>query len=87
VFVTDISMPLMDGLQAASILRDSGCRAKIIFLTIHQDWDFVRAALAAGACGYVTKSKLSTDLIPAIHEVLLGHIYVSPSIAATDGPS
>jgi DNA-binding NarL/FixJ family response regulator len=77
VLVIDISMPLMDGLQAALALRDKRCRAKIIFLTIHGDTDYVRAAFAAGASGYVTKSRLSIDLIPAIREVVLGKRYLS----------
>jgi DNA-binding NarL/FixJ family response regulator len=77
VLVTDISMPLLDGLQVAKRLQTAHCRAKILFLTIHEDQDFVIAALDAGASGYVTKSRLSTDLVPAIREALLGHIFVS----------
>lgn len=80
VLVIDISMPVLNGLQAASSLRDSRCRAKIIFLTIHEDSDFVRAAFAAGASGYVTKSRLSTDLALAIREAVQGHTYVSGSL-------
>ena len=81
VLVIDISMPIMDGLQTASRLRSSNCRTKILFLTVHQDQDYVSAALAAGASGYVTKSQLSTDLVPAIHEVLLGHTFVSQIVS------
>jgi DNA-binding NarL/FixJ family response regulator len=77
VLVTDISMPLLDGLQVAKRLQAAHCRAKILFLTIHEDQDFVTAALDAGASGYVTKLRLSTDLVPAIREALSGHIFVS----------
>jgi DNA-binding NarL/FixJ family response regulator len=80
VLVIDISMPVLDGLEAASRLRSS-CRAKIVFLTVHEDEDFVDAAFAAGASGYVTKADLTTDLVPAIHEALEGRIFISKSIS------
>jgi DNA-binding NarL/FixJ family response regulator len=79
VLVIDISMPVLDGLQAAKRLRKANCRAKIIFLTIHEDRDYIAAALSAGASGYVTKARLTADLVHAIHEALLGNIFVSPS--------
>jgi DNA-binding NarL/FixJ family response regulator len=80
VLVIDISMPILDGLQAAACLRDAKCRTKIVFLTIHEQSDYVSAAFAAGASGYVTKRHLGIDLLPAIREVLQGHTFVSPSI-------
>jgi DNA-binding NarL/FixJ family response regulator len=82
VLVIDISMPILDGLQAASRLRDSQCRTKIVFLTIHEQSDFISAAFAAGASGYVSKRHLGTDLVPAIREVLEGHTFISPSLHA-----
>ena len=60
VFVTDISMPLLNGLQAARRIQNANSRVKIIFLTIHEDRDFIAAAFSAGAMGYVTKRRLST---------------------------
>lgn len=78
VLVTDISMPVLDGFQAASRIRAAGSRTKVIFLTVHEDTDFVSAAFAAGASGYVTKSRLSTDLAPAINDALQGRSFVSP---------
>ncbi|HEX8798864.1 MAG TPA: response regulator transcription factor, partial [Terriglobales bacterium] len=63
VLVIDISMPVMDGLQAASQLHRKGCRTKVVFLTVHEDQDYVDAAMAAGASGYVTKSHLTSDLV------------------------
>ncbi|HKM52921.1 MAG TPA: hypothetical protein VJY33_05880, partial [Isosphaeraceae bacterium] len=59
----------------------SGSRTKIIFMTIHGDPDYVQAGLAAGALGYVVKSRLATDLLPALREVLAGRSFVSPSIS------
>ena len=80
VLVIDISMPVIDGLQAVAQLRRTNHRTKFIFLTVHEDADFVAAAFSAGASGYVTKSHVSTDLIPAIQEALQGRKYVSHSI-------
>jgi DNA-binding NarL/FixJ family response regulator len=80
VLVIDISMPVLDGLQAATQLQTVNCRTKIIFLTIHEDLDFVTAAFAAGASAYVIKSRLTVDLIPAIHAALLGNTFVSQTL-------
>ena len=80
VLVIDISMPVLDGLQAASRLHRKGCRTKVVFLTVHEDQDYVDAALAAGASGFVTKLHLTSDLVPAIREALIGHTYISKSI-------
>ena len=80
VFVTDISMPVLHGLQAARRIQKTNSRVKIIFLTIHEDRDFIAAAFSAGATGYVTKRRLSTDLVVAIQEALKGHTFVSDSI-------
>jgi DNA-binding NarL/FixJ family response regulator len=77
--VVDISMPVLNGLQAAKQLQAADCRAKIIFLTVYEGQDFLDAAFSAGASGYVNKSRLSTDLIPAIHEAMLGRIFISAS--------
>jgi DNA-binding NarL/FixJ family response regulator len=75
--VLDISMPVLNGIQAARRLQAANCQTKIIFLSMHDDPDFVAAAFSAGACGYVIKSRLSTDLAPAIREALIGRRFVS----------
>jgi DNA-binding NarL/FixJ family response regulator len=78
VIVTDISMPILNGIEAANTLRDSGSTSRIIFLTVHRDPDFMKACFAAGALGYVSKPRVTTDLLPAIQEALVGHSFVSP---------
>ena len=78
VIVTDISMPFLNGIEAAEQLRGTGCNARIIFLTVHSDPDFVRICLATGAFGYITKPRVAIDLIPAIREALAGHLFISP---------
>jgi DNA-binding NarL/FixJ family response regulator len=80
VVVLDISMPLLDGIEAAIQLSASDSKAKIVFLTVNDDLLFVRAAITAGALGYVVKSHLIKDLITAIREVLAGNQFISPSL-------
>jgi DNA-binding NarL/FixJ family response regulator len=80
VLVLDISMPVMDGIEVALRLRNQGSKAKVVFLTVHDDTDFVQAAMSAGALGYVLKPCLTTDLVPAIWKALEGRTFVSPSI-------
>ena len=79
VVVLDISMPDGDGLDAARRLRTGGKRAKIIFLTVHDDPDFLREGLRVGGVGYVIKDKLVSDLPRAIHEAMAGRTFVSAS--------
>jgi len=78
VIVTDITMPVLGGIEAADQLKKSGSCAKIVFLTVHSDPDFVRACLNAGASGYLLKPRMQTDLLPAIRDVLAGRIFLSP---------
>jgi DNA-binding NarL/FixJ family response regulator len=80
LLVLDISMPIMNGLEAAFCLRESGSKAKVIFLTVNQDPDIVEMALSIGALGYVLKQRLATDLIRAIREALDNRIFVSPTV-------
>jgi two-component system secretion response regulator SsrB len=76
VIVMDIGMPGMDGIRTAKVLREMGSPAKIVFLTISQDEDYIAAALAAGAVGYVLKARMRSDLVPALREALAGRICV-----------
>jgi DNA-binding NarL/FixJ family response regulator len=80
VLVLDITMPLMNGIQASSRLRESHPRTKILFLSIHEQSEYISAAFSAGASGYVTKRRLSSDLALAVREVNRGHTFLSPSL-------
>lgn len=81
VVVTDISMPGLNGIEAARKLKATGSRAKIVFLTVHADRDYVRAALGAGAVGYVLKSELASDLLPCLRQAGIASPFVSPALA------
>jgi DNA-binding NarL/FixJ family response regulator len=80
VCVMDISMPIINGIETATILRQRGSTAKIVFLTVHEDQAFVDAAFATGAHGYVVKPRLMQDLRLAIREVVAGRMFVSPPL-------
>lgn len=82
VCLLDISMPVIGGIEAAAQLKESGSKAKIIFLTIHEDPDFLVAALKAGASGYVVKPRMASDLRAAVKEVLDGRTYISSSLSS-----
>lgn len=75
--ILDISMPIMNGIEAANELKRLGSDVKIVFLTVNEDQDFVRAAFDAGACAYVLKRQLATDLRAALDETIAGGIFTS----------
>lgn len=67
IIILDISMGELSGLEVARSLRGMNCQAKLIFLTIHDDIDFVQAAFILGAAAFVLKSAVASDLVAAIH--------------------
>jgi DNA-binding NarL/FixJ family response regulator len=79
LIILDISLGTVDGFEVARSLKKAGCPAKIIFLTLCEDMDFVEAAFILGASGYVFKSRLSADLRNAIDTVLSGGLFSSQS--------
>jgi len=81
VIVTDITMPVLSGIDAAHRLRESGLSAKIVFLTIHSEEQFMTACMAEGALGYVLKSHMKAHLIPAIQAAFLGQVYICPFVS------
>ena len=74
-----MAMPAMNGIEAAIQLKERGSTAKVIFLTIHEDGDFIQAALRIGASGYVFKRRITSDLSLAVSEALADRIFISPT--------
>jgi two-component system response regulator NreC len=83
VAILDISMPTLNGLDAARELKKSSARTKTILLTQHDEDQYVTEALRAGVRGYVLKKQAAADLVHAIQQVCRGEIYLSPSISRT----
>ena len=77
LLVLDISMPILSGIEVAQELKRLGNRAKIVFLTVHEDPDILNACHAAGGLGYVIKVRMDSDLIPAMEEALAGRQFSS----------
>jgi DNA-binding NarL/FixJ family response regulator len=85
VISLDISMGAISGIDIARQLQDLGCSAKIIFLTVHEDSDYVNAAMGAGGSAYVVKSRLNMDLLSAVNAVLSNKLFVSPTLLYASG--
>jgi DNA-binding NarL/FixJ family response regulator len=81
VIVTDISMPLLNGVDAMRQLRDSGIKAKVIILTQNRDPQIAAEAFRAGAAGFLVKQAAGEELAAAIREVLQGRSYLTSLIA------
>jgi DNA-binding NarL/FixJ family response regulator len=81
VIVVDISMPLLNGIEAIRQIRKSDYHVKVVFLTMQPDVTYAIRAFEAGASGYVLKHAASSELVTAIHEALKGQTYVTPIIA------
>jgi DNA-binding NarL/FixJ family response regulator len=81
VIVADISMPQLNGIEAARQIKKADRNIKIVFLTMHPDATYAANAFEAGASGFVLKHSASSELIAAIHEAMKGRTYVTPLIA------
>jgi DNA-binding NarL/FixJ family response regulator len=79
VVILDISMPGLTGIEVARRVRAMTPEVRIVFLTVHEDPDFILEALEAGGSAYVMKSRMASDLRLAISEALAGLSFVSPS--------
>ena len=80
VVVVDISMPLLNGLEAARRIKQTSPSVKIVFLTMNEEADLAAEAFRSGASGYVLKRSAASELGLAIREVMRGRSYVTPLI-------
>jgi DNA-binding NarL/FixJ family response regulator len=81
VIVADITMPSLNGIDAAVQLRQAGVDARVVFLTMHHDVAYARRAMEAGASGFVLKHSVSSELVTAVRQSLRGQTYLTPMIA------
>jgi DNA-binding NarL/FixJ family response regulator len=81
IAVMDISMPILNGLNAAREINRTSPKTKNILLTQHDEGQYVSEALEAGVKGYVLKSQVANDLLLAIRQVSRGQVYLSPGVS------
>ncbi|SRR5579871_736726 len=81
VAIFDLSMPLMNGLDATQELQSALPKTPVILLTMHTEEQYILDALRAGARGYVLKSEAATNLVTAIEDVVSGASYLSPRVS------
>lgn len=84
LIISDISMPLMTGFQAAATIRGLGLSPKLIFLTVQSSAPYIRKARSLGADGYVLKVYVTEQLMSAVTAVLTGATFVSPQLKSSD---
>ncbi len=82
VAVLDVSMPLLNGVDAAREIQKACPRTRTILLTMHAEDQYVLQALQGGVRRYVLKKQAVMDLVQAIQEVCRGHVYLSPGVSA-----
>ena len=80
ILVLDLSMPDLDGIQVTRHIHATLPEVRILILTVHEDEELLRAAIRAGASGYILKHAAEAELISAIHKVQMGEIYVHPKL-------
>src|SRR6202040_3722112 len=79
--ILDISMPDLDGLEAAHKIREAVPNTEIVVLTMHESDQMVRRVLEAGALGYVLKSDLAANLVKAVKDVSAGRVFLTPRVS------
>lgn len=80
VILMDLAMPLLNGLEATRQIRKNNPHAKILILTMHENEEYIRQVLAAGAMGYILKDAAARELLGAIRSVHKGEVVLSPAI-------
>ncbi|MCM2679631.1 response regulator [Echinimonas agarilytica] len=82
VIVSDVSMPLLNGIDALNKLREQHVDTKVVFLTMHPDVKYAIRALDAGASGYVLKNSAADELLAAVEAALVGRTFITSLLAA-----
>lgn len=80
IIISDVSMPVMSGLDALRVLKAEGSQARFIFLTVHTEAQLAAEAMRAGASGYLLKAAAGEELFEAIRAAMAGRVYLSPHI-------
>lgn len=81
VVVVDVSMPLLNGIEAVRLLKKKHKDMAVVFLTMHLDVEYASSAFEAGALGYVLKHSAPAELLTAVRAALRGQTYITPMLA------
>jgi DNA-binding NarL/FixJ family response regulator len=81
IVIMDVSMPGIGGIKATKILREKVPHTKVVLLTLHKSTELLRAALSAGASGYVLKSDGEEQLVAALEAVMRDEVYVTKDVS------
>jgi DNA-binding NarL/FixJ family response regulator len=81
VIVLDMSMPNLNGVEAARQIRSIAPKCKLVFVTVHDEIEYIVEAFRAGASGFLLKSSAASELLLAVHDVLNAKMYVTPLVA------
>lgn len=84
LILLDIGLPGLNGIETARLIRNSLAESKIVFVSQETSAAIVQEALSLGACGYVVKPRIETDLVAAIEAVLQGGTYISDGLRSQD---
>ncbi len=82
VIVADISMPILNGIDALAQLKQDDPAVRVVFLTMHRNVAYARRALEAGAAGFVLKHSAPAELVLAVRAALQGRTFIAPDLAA-----
>ena len=80
LIISDITMPLLNGIDAAREIRKHLPEMKLVFVTMHASLAYLQAALSAGATGFVLKSSAREEILAAVEKVVKGGLFVSPGV-------
>jgi len=81
IALLDLTMPLLNGVDAGRAILQTSPKTKVVLLTMHTENHYVLDALRAGIKGYVLKTKAAEELVQAIQEVSLGKLYLTPGVS------
>lgn len=84
VIVVDVSMPLLNGLDAGQQVKENCPAVKLVFLTMNSDIELAAEAFRRGASGYLLKTCAASEMVTAVHEVLRGRSYMSKTLHRND---
>lgn len=83
VVLMDVSMPVLDGVEATRVIRDCAAQVQVVILTMHADKGVLDRALRAGAVGYLVKDCTMEEVVRTVRQAAAGETDLSPELAGT----